>query len=340
MPTPPKPTEQRPLPANTGQPGAGQRGGGQPDGWELSVWPVAQAPSRVQRRGRYLPEAIAHPAKMLPSLARHAITAYTQPGDLVLDPMCGIGTTLIEAVHAGRDAIGIEYEHRWADLAAAGITHAAALGAPGAAQVLYGDARTAAVSLHRSHAGAAQLLLTSPPYGDTVHGRVRPQPEAGVARWNRSYGDDKANLAHQPTAALLAGFTDILRSCRPLLRPGGVLAITARPWRRHGVLTDFPSAVMTAAVDAGYQPLQRCIALLTGLRDTTLIPRASFFQLHETRRGRSLGIPLQVVGHEDVLIFTAAQTSVRHRASPSGRPNLSRPRRGHSAGQPTASRPR
>ena len=47
---------------------------------------------------------------MLPAIAATAITRYTEPGDLVADPMCGIGTTLVEAIHLGRDAIGIEYE--------------------------------------------------------------------------------------------------------------------------------------------------------------------------------------------------------------------------------------
>src|SRR5205823_7851201 len=82
----------------------------------LSVWPAAQRTSRAQRAGRYLPESMAHPGKMLPAIARRAIETYTDPGDLVLDPMCGIGTTLVEAVHLGRDAIGVEYEGRWADV--------------------------------------------------------------------------------------------------------------------------------------------------------------------------------------------------------------------------------
>lgn len=89
-----------------------------------SVWPVAQTSSRAQRSGRYLPAAMAHPGKMLPALARTAIATYTAPGDLVLDPMCGIGTTLVEAVHCGRDAVGIEYEPHWAALARDGITRA------------------------------------------------------------------------------------------------------------------------------------------------------------------------------------------------------------------------
>lgn len=55
----------------------------------LSVWPAAQRSSRAQRSGRYLPVSGAHPAKMLPAIARAAIEAYTEPGDIVCDPMCG-----------------------------------------------------------------------------------------------------------------------------------------------------------------------------------------------------------------------------------------------------------
>ena len=87
----------------------------------LSVWPTAQRDARSQRRGRYLPASTAHPAKMLPAIAATAITRYTQPGDLVADPMCGIGTTLAEALYLGRDALGVEFEGRWARIAAANI---------------------------------------------------------------------------------------------------------------------------------------------------------------------------------------------------------------------------
>lgn len=300
----------------------------------VSVWPVAQAPSRDQRRGRYLPEAMAHPAKMLPALARHAIQAFTAPGDLVLDPMCGIGTTLIEAVHLGRDAIGIETEPRWAHLSAAGLAHAAAHGATGTGRVITGDARTVAAALADEHAGAVGLLLTSPPYGSTVHGRVQATGTQPVQRWNRSYGQDRANLAHQSTDALLAGFTDILRSCHPLLRPGAVVAITARPWRHHGLLIDFPSAVQHAAIRAGYQPLQRCIALLAAVRDSDLITRGSFFQLDLTRRARAAGRPLHLVAHEDVIVLTRppnpahtppARSNGGHPEQPN-RPQLNLPR--------------
>ena len=71
-----------------------------------SATPAPSAPAATP------PAALAHLGKMLPAIAATAITRYTAPGDLVADPMCGIGTTLIEAVHLGRDGIGVERVRR------------------------------------------------------------------------------------------------------------------------------------------------------------------------------------------------------------------------------------
>ncbi len=86
-------------------------------GYPGSVWLTGQQPSRTLRQGRYTPESITHPGKMLPTTARYAIHTYTDPGDLVLDPMAGIGTTMVEAMHLDRHGVGVEYEDRWAALA-------------------------------------------------------------------------------------------------------------------------------------------------------------------------------------------------------------------------------
>lgn len=49
-----------------------------------------------------------YPARFSPTLVRAAIEAFTQPGDTVLDPFVGGGTTLVEALAAGRDGIGVD----------------------------------------------------------------------------------------------------------------------------------------------------------------------------------------------------------------------------------------
>ena len=49
-----------------------------------------------------------YPARFSPAFARAAINAFTQPGDLVLDNHVGGGTTLVEALTAGRNAVGVD----------------------------------------------------------------------------------------------------------------------------------------------------------------------------------------------------------------------------------------
>jgi modification methylase len=274
---------------------------------DLSVWPTAQRDARTQRRGRYLPESVAHPAKMLPAIAATAIARFTRPGDLVADPMCGIGTTLVEAVHLGRDGFGIEYEDRWARVAAANVAHARRQGAAGTAEVIRGDARLLPGLLPPGTAGRAALVVTSPPYGPSVHGQVTAEQrrggEGGVRKYDNRYGHDPLNLASQGLDDLLEGFTEILAGCKVLLRPGGLAVVTARPWRDHGELTDLPSAVLAAGARAGLVPVARHVALLAGLRAGRLIARPSFFQLDNTRKARQRGEPWHLIVHEDVLIF-------------------------------------
>jgi modification methylase len=268
-----------------------------------SVWLVAQRPPRYQRGGRYLPESAAHPAKMAPALARAAIEGYSAPGDLVVDPMCGVGTTLVEAVDAGRDGFGIEYEPRWAALARANTALAREQGAAGEAEIAVGDCRDLRSLLPAGAAGQVALVLTSPPYGPSTHGLVTCRPD-GVHKRAVRYSADRANLAYAGLASLLDAMEQLLRDCGRILHPEGHVVLSARPWRRDGALVDLPGALVAAAERAGLRIAERHVALLAGLRSDALVPRASFFQLHGARHARLAGQPQHVIAHEDVLVFS------------------------------------
>ncbi|MEU2721583.1 TRM11 family SAM-dependent methyltransferase [Streptomyces smyrnaeus] len=277
----------------------------------LSVWwDTAPTSAPAQRKARrYVTGSNAHPAKMLPALAAHAIAAYTSPGDLVLDPMCGIGTTLVEAQHLGRRALGIEYEPRWARLAALNAATAQRKGGTQPGEVIRGDARQLSRLIPTEHHSRVALVLTSPPYGPSTHGRVRSTRDSGkqgVTKWDHRYSDDPTNLAHTSTDQLLAAFTHILHECRTILRPGGTVVVVARPWRERGELIDLPAAVLAAGQQAGLTPTEHNIALLAGLRDGKLVLRPSFFQMKNTREARRRRVPLHLISHEDVLVFQRA----------------------------------
>jgi SAM-dependent methyltransferase len=131
----------------------------------VSVWTTAQTAPTAQRKGRYVAESTAHPAKMLPAVAAHAIAHYTDPGDLVLDPMCGIGTTLVEAVHAGRRAVGIEYEPHWVDVSRANLALAHTAGVEHDGRVFHGDARQIASLLPPEYSRVAKSHTHCPREG-------------------------------------------------------------------------------------------------------------------------------------------------------------------------------
>ncbi|UQS26019.1 site-specific DNA-methyltransferase [Amycolatopsis thermalba] len=275
----------------------------------LSVWVTAQTSPAAQRKGRYVPDTTAHPAKMLPAVAAHAIRHYTRPGDLVFDPMAGAGTTLVEALDAGRRAVGVEYEPHWVAVARANLDLARARGHDHDAEVVHGDARQLPHLLPARHHGQVALVVTSPPYGPSTHGQVvtagDPNGDGKVHKYHHRYGNalDRGNLANVGHHRLLAGFTRILTGCAAVLRPGGHVALTVRPWREHSELIDLPAQIIACGVAAGLVPVERCVALLARVVEDGLVARGSFFQRDFIRKQREQGLPLHLIAHEDVIVL-------------------------------------
>lgn len=59
-----------------------------------------------------------HPNEKPVTLMRRLVEGLTAPGDVVLDPFMGSGTTLRAAKDLGRKAIGVELEERYCEIAA------------------------------------------------------------------------------------------------------------------------------------------------------------------------------------------------------------------------------
>ncbi|MFE7115058.1 DNA methyltransferase [Streptomyces sp. NPDC057654] len=91
------------------------------------------------------------------SLAEYVLENFSRPGDWVLDPFCGFGTTLAVAHRLGREAVGFERDDQRAAFARTRL--------PDPARLLTADAE----HVGAEHVGAGPwppfaLLLTSPPF--------------------------------------------------------------------------------------------------------------------------------------------------------------------------------
>jgi hypothetical protein len=77
---------------------------------EHQLHPDGARPTTVFTAGVGGQRGVKHPAVMAKRLALQLVSLSTPPGELVLDPFCGSGTTGLACIERGRDFLGIEIE--------------------------------------------------------------------------------------------------------------------------------------------------------------------------------------------------------------------------------------
>lgn len=133
---------------------------------------------------------------MIPAIVDHVISTLSAPGDLVLDPFAGFGTTLARAVASGRRAAGVE-------LLPERVAHIHR--AVPSASTLEGDARSLSLLID----APVHLILSSPPYMTITHHEADP-----LTAYEHDGGD---------YARYLRELGLVAAQCAELLVPGGHL---------------------------------------------------------------------------------------------------------------------
>ena len=113
-------------------------------------------------RGSWATHDPGYRGNFAPQIPRNVIEMYSEKGEMILDPMVGAGTTLIEAKLLGRDAIGLDINPEAVGLAkkALRFEHRPA----SKQEVKVGDARDLSFLADDS----IDLVLTHPPYMNII----------------------------------------------------------------------------------------------------------------------------------------------------------------------------
>jgi SAM-dependent methyltransferase len=256
----------------------------------LAVWPIAQRSAAPVGQPRYHPECAEDSGAIQPALARRVIEEYSASGDLVVDPACGVGTTLIEAAVVGRRAIGLERDRCSVTTARKNVRCALEGRRRDLANVRVGQACMLTRRLG-DVTGTVDLICTSSALLDAC----RRAPGGGP----RSRKAVKETQAVDPEMAL----DEIYAGCHNLLRPGGILVVVTRSSRQRGVLADGPGTSVALAKRAGFTYLQHVVAIDATICDGSLVAHPSSGQRVALRRSLGRGEPAHLVAHHDVAVL-------------------------------------
>ncbi len=78
--------------------------------WENEIWDIPNVKANH-------PEKTEHPCQFPVELVQRCVLALTEPGGTVLDPYCGVASTIIGALHHNRKAIAAEQDAKYVSIA-------------------------------------------------------------------------------------------------------------------------------------------------------------------------------------------------------------------------------
>lgn len=204
----------------------------QPDNFEIETTTVWSFP----KRGDW---ATHHPkfrGNWAPQIPRNLILRYSKPRDLVLDQMCGCGTTLIECKLTGRNAIGFDINPKMVELSKNSLKFNVDGTAPQTEiKVKIGDAR----NLKDLKDNSIDLIATHPPYADII---------------KYSEGKIECDLSNIHSVDKFCNeMRKVASECYRVLKPKKYCGILMGDTRRKKYFIPIAYTVMQNFIDAGFK---------------------------------------------------------------------------------------
>jgi len=205
-----------------------------------SVW-FSKPPQRDKLKAR-------HPATFAESDIVRLLEFFTKPGEAVLDPFLGSGSSLVACAQCGRNGTGIELVDHWAEVARERISGES--GAEGQA-VLAGDTRTVLPTLAES---SFDFVVTSPPYWmilrkDWDHKVKAERKSKGL---ETRYSDEENDLGNcESYEEFLAELGKVFSECRRVLKRGRYMAVIVSDFRHKSEFVAFHADISRVVESVG-----------------------------------------------------------------------------------------
>jgi len=187
-----------------------------------SVW-FSRPPQRDKLKAQ-------HPATYAESDINRLIGFFTKPGQRVLDPFLGSGSTLVSCAQCGRIGTGIELVEQWADVARRRV---ASEESELDQTILAGDAREIMLTLEDK---SFDFIVTSPPYWmilrkDRDH---KVKAERKAKGLDTRYSDDANDLGNlESYDDFLGELGKVFAQCKRVLKNRRYMCVVVSDFRHN-----------------------------------------------------------------------------------------------------------
>ena len=183
-----------------------------------------------KKRGDWATHDAKYRGNWSPFIPRNIILRYSKPGDMILDPFIGSGTTLVEAKLLGRNGIGIDINPEATKLTRKHLKFECKK--PGKVVVRLGDARDLKGVMDES----IDLIAAHPPYANIIQ-----------------YSEDiDGDLSHFKVKEFLPEIKKVADSCYRVLKKDKFCAVLIGDTRKNGCVIPLGFQVMQQFLSAGF----------------------------------------------------------------------------------------
>lgn len=138
-------------------------------------------------------EELLHPAKFPESLVQEFVEFFTKPGQWVLDPLAGTGSTLMACLQCGRNGVGVELDPHYAAIFRRRLTRLEFTG--DTRQVIKeGNALDLVALLAQEGIESVDYCITSPPYWNQLKRNSIRQTERSRRGLSTDYSHAVGNI--------------------------------------------------------------------------------------------------------------------------------------------------